>query len=172
MSGVSTMAAAPQAGVARGGINLLRWRGIAALVRWRGFPGVFQVLMLGIFVGLAVMGWGRYTPEGVNAKLYAKTNLVNPVIWGLWWPGIVWGTFLLGGRFGWTQRPLGGLAEVGGGPGTERSTRMQARKLMMLAPDDADLSSKSTFAMLTQAVALQSGEVSWLAPVLTLPAGK
>ncbi len=38
--------------------------------------------------------------------------------------------------------------------------------------DDSDLSSKSTFALLTQVVALQSGEVSRLTPVLTLPVGK
>lgn len=37
---------------------------------------------------------------------------------------------------------------------------------------DSDLSSKSTFALLTQLVALQSGEVSRLTPVLTLPVGK
>lgn len=38
--------------------------------------------------------------------------------------------------------------------------------------DDVDLSSKSTFALLTQLVALQSGEVSRLTPVLTLPVSK
>jgi len=38
--------------------------------------------------------------------------------------------------------------------------------------DDSDLGSKSTFALLTQLVALQSGEVTRLAPVLTLPVGK
>jgi len=78
------------------GLNLLRFPAIAALVRWSAFPAVFQVLMLSIFVALAILGWGHYTPEGVNAKLYAKTNLVNLAIWGLWWPAIVWVTFLLG----------------------------------------------------------------------------
>jgi hypothetical protein len=37
---------------------------------------------------------------------------------------------------------------------------------------DSDLSSKSTFALLTQLVALQSGEVTRLTPVLTVPVGK
>lgn len=37
---------------------------------------------------------------------------------------------------------------------------------------DSDLSSKSTFALLTQLVVLQSGEISRLTPVLTLPVGK
>jgi len=38
--------------------------------------------------------------------------------------------------------------------------------------DDSDLSSKSTFALLTQLVALQSGEVTRLTPILTLPVGR
>ncbi len=53
-------------------------------------------MVLCVYVALAVLGWGHYTPEGVNAKLYAKTNLVNLVIWGLWWPMVVWVTFFLG----------------------------------------------------------------------------
>jgi hypothetical protein len=38
--------------------------------------------------------------------------------------------------------------------------------------DDADLRSKSTFSLLTQLVALQSGEPKRLTPVVTLPVGK
>ncbi len=110
------------------GLNLLRFRPVAALVQWRAFPGVLQVLALAVFVTLAILGWGRHTPDGVNAKLYAKTNLVNLAIWGLWWPAIVWVTFwlgrawcivcplefvasqaeILGGKLGFAQRPLGG----------------------------------------------------------------
>jgi polyferredoxin len=78
------------------GFNLLRFRPIAMLVRWSAFPGLLQGIVLAVFIALAVLGWGHYTPEGVNAKLYAKTNLVNLAIWGLWWPGIIWVTFLLG----------------------------------------------------------------------------
>lgn len=78
------------------GFNLLGLSPVAALVRWSAFPGLFQGLMLAAFVSLAVLGWSHYTPEGLNAKLYAKTNLVNLTIWGLWWPAIVWATFLLG----------------------------------------------------------------------------
>jgi hypothetical protein len=37
--------------------------------------------------------------------------------------------------------------------------------------DDADLTSKSTFALLGQLFALQAGEVESAAPVLTLPVG-
>lgn len=109
-----------------GGFNLLRFRPIAALVRWPAFPAALQLLTLAVFVYLAIVGWGHHTPQGVNAKLYAKTNLVNLLIWGLWWPAMVWVTFFLGrawcaicplelvstqaerlgGRLGLTQRPL------------------------------------------------------------------
>jgi hypothetical protein len=78
------------------GFDLLRLRPVRNLVRWPGFPAVLQLAVLAVFVGLAVLGWGHLTPAGVNAKLYAKTNLVNLVIWGLWWPAIIWVTFLLG----------------------------------------------------------------------------
>jgi polyferredoxin len=79
-----------------GGFDLLQLRPVAAFVRAPAFPGVLQMLVLAVFVALAVIGWGHYPPAGVNARLYAKTNLVNLAIWGLWWPGIIWVTFLLG----------------------------------------------------------------------------
>jgi ferredoxin len=78
------------------GFNLLRSSWIRALVLWRGFPYVFQISALAIFVWLAVISWGVHTPAGVNAKLFAKSHLVTLVIWGLWWPAIVWTAVLLG----------------------------------------------------------------------------
>jgi hypothetical protein len=115
------------------GLNLLRFRPFAALVRSAWFPGVFQALALAAFLWLAFLGWGHFTPEGVNPKLYAKTNLVNLAIWGLWWPAIVWVTFMfgrawcmvcplelvssqaekLGGKLRLAQRPLGGWLAKG-----------------------------------------------------------
>ncbi len=78
------------------GWNLLRWTPVRQFVRWSLFPAVLQALVLAVFLALAVIGWGHFTPAGVNAKLYAKTNLVNLLIWGLWWPAMIWGTVLLG----------------------------------------------------------------------------
>lgn len=78
------------------GVNLLESRSVRALVLWPGFPYFFQAIVLIVFLALAWIGWGHFTPQGVNAKLYAKTNLVNLVIWGLWWPAIVWVTVLFG----------------------------------------------------------------------------
>lgn len=76
--------------------NLLRVPGVHAMVRWCGFPYVFQALMLAVFVGLAVISWGVFAPPGVNAKLYAKTHLATLLIWGVWWPAMVWTAVLLG----------------------------------------------------------------------------
>lgn len=78
------------------GLDLLRFGPVRGLIRWGGFPHVFQGLILAAYVALAWIGWGLLTPEGVNAKLYAKANLVNLVIWGLWWPAMVWAAVLLG----------------------------------------------------------------------------
>lgn len=76
--------------------DLLQIHLIRSLILWRGFPYLFQALLLAVFVLLAVISWGRHTPEGVDAKLYAKTNLVTLLIWGLWWPAMVWVAVLFG----------------------------------------------------------------------------
>ena len=72
------------------GLDLLRYRCVLGVVRAAWFPYVFQAVFLLVFVGLAVIGWGHHAPEGVAGKLYAKTNIVNLLIWGLWWPAMVW----------------------------------------------------------------------------------
>ncbi|MBI3947505.1 MAG: 4Fe-4S binding protein [Armatimonadetes bacterium] len=78
------------------GFDLLRIGAIRALVLWRGFPYVFQGAMLGVLLGLAALGWGQVPPAGVPDKLFAKSNLVTLLVWGLWWPGMVIATVLLG----------------------------------------------------------------------------
>ncbi len=78
------------------GIDLLKFKPIRQLINWSGFPYVFQGAMLAVFVYLAVTGWSMQVPEAVNGKLYAKTNLVNLMIWGLWWPMMIWATVLFG----------------------------------------------------------------------------
>jgi len=80
----------------RHGLNLLDWRPLRAMVHWPGFPYVFQAALLAAFMYLAALGWGRFAPDGVPGKLYAKTNLVNLLIWGLWWPAMVWAAVFFG----------------------------------------------------------------------------
>lgn len=78
------------------GVDLLRIGIIRWVVRGAAFPYALQVFVLVAYLGLAWYGWGRFAPDGVPAKLYAQTNLVNLLIWGLWWPAIIWLTVLLG----------------------------------------------------------------------------
>lgn len=78
------------------GVNLLHIGVIRRVVRWPAFPYALQALVLAAYLGLAWYGWGRLAPEGVPPKLYAQTNLVNLLIWGLWWPAMIWLTVLLG----------------------------------------------------------------------------
>ncbi len=78
------------------GYNLLRLPLVRALVNWSGFPYVFQAGLLAAFVALAALGWGRTAPPGVPAKTFAKSHLVTLLIWGLWWPAMVWTAVLLG----------------------------------------------------------------------------
>ena len=92
------------------GVDLLRLRPVRALFLWRGFPYLFRGITLLVFVGLAVLAWGHYAPTGVNAKLYAKSNLATLLIWGIWWPGMVW-TAVLFGRAWCMICPMGLLQE-------------------------------------------------------------
>lgn len=78
------------------GFDLLRINLIRKLVLWAGFPYIFQILTLLVFLALAVIGWCLFPPNGVNDKLYAKTNLTNLTIWGIWWPLMIWGAVLFG----------------------------------------------------------------------------
>jgi len=57
---------------------------------------VIQAAVLVFFVWLAVFGWGLFAPEGVQSRQYAKTNIVNLPIWGVWWPAMIWGAVLFG----------------------------------------------------------------------------
>jgi polyferredoxin len=108
------------------GFNILRIRPIRTVVLWPGFPYVFQALMLAVFISLAVIGWGNFAPEGVNDKLYAKTNIVNLMVWGLWWPSMVWGAVLFG-RIWCMVCPLELVAN-----GTERVARRLGVKQRVL----------------------------------------
>ncbi|MCC6489822.1 MAG: 4Fe-4S binding protein [Candidatus Hydrogenedentes bacterium] len=67
-----------------------------SVVYWRWFPEAVQALLLAVFIALIAYGWGRYTPEGVNDKLYAKSNIVNLLVWGLWWPTMILAAVLQG----------------------------------------------------------------------------
>ena len=78
------------------GWNLLALRPLKAFVLWWGFPYMFQALLLLGYLALAFLGWRLSAPAGVPDKLYAKTNLVNLLIWGLWWPAMIWGAVLFG----------------------------------------------------------------------------
>ena len=91
----TVLAAAPEKRKQEG-FDLLRFGAIRGLVRWGGFPYVFQAALLAVFVAMAVLAWNLYPPEGVPDKVYAKSNLVNLLVWGLWWPAMVWIAVLFG----------------------------------------------------------------------------
>jgi len=78
------------------GYDLLRVGGVRWLVLWKGFPYVFQALTLGALLALLWLSWGWYAPAGVNLKLYAKSHFATLLVWGLWWPAMIWVTVLLG----------------------------------------------------------------------------
>ncbi len=64
------------------GFNLLRLSPVRVVFLSPLFPYVIQAAILVFFVWLAVFGWERFAPEGVQSKQFAKTNIVNLLIWG------------------------------------------------------------------------------------------
>ena len=78
-------------------LNLLAFRPIAALMRWRFFPPILQLFALVGLVALIANGYGAgrsLSPE--QLVLFRKTNLTTLSVWGLWWPGVIGATVLLG----------------------------------------------------------------------------
>jgi polyferredoxin len=100
------------------GFNLLRLAPVRAVFLSPLFPYVVQAAILVFFVWLAVFGWGLFAPEGVQSKQFAKTNIVNLLIWGVWWPAMVWGAVFFG-RIWCAICPLELLANI-----TERLSRL------------------------------------------------
>lgn len=70
-------------------IALSEIRPIRSVLYSRRFPEIMQVAMLAAFLGIIILGWGLSPPVGIDDKLFAKSNLVTLVIWGLWWPLMV-----------------------------------------------------------------------------------
>ena len=97
---------------AHSGYDLLRLRAVAGLVNWTGFPYVFQAVTLVLFVALAVVSWRVVAPSDVPDKLFAKANLTQLLVWGLWWPAMVWAAVFLG-RAWCAVCPLELVANVG-----------------------------------------------------------
>ena len=77
-------------------LDILRFYPLDSLIRWRGFPYVFQGIALVVFLMLAYLGFGALSPETIDGKLFAKSNIVTLVIWGLWWPAMIWMAVLFG----------------------------------------------------------------------------
>jgi polyferredoxin len=78
------------------GLNLLRLRAVRLVALSPLFPYLVQAAILGLFVWLAILAWGQFAPKGVPAKQFAQTNLVTLLVWGLWWPAMVWVAVVFG----------------------------------------------------------------------------
>lgn len=108
------------------GIDLMRSSAVRSLVLWSGFPRTFQWVMLAAFIALIVIAWGAFTPPGVNDKLFAKTHLATLLVWGIWWPLMVW----VAVGFGRAWCVVCPLELVGSlGEGLARTVRMPGRAL-------------------------------------------
>lgn len=99
------------------GVDLMQIGPFRKLVLGTRFLRFMQWAMLAVLIALSVVSWNDLTPMGVGDKLYAKTHLGTLVIWGLWWPAMIW-TAAIFGRAWCAVCPLELVGNVG-----ERGTR-------------------------------------------------
>ncbi len=71
-------------------------RPVRALLQSKFFPEIIQGGTLLIFLIIVVSGWGIYASEDINGKLFAKSNLITLIVWGLWWPSMIIAAVVLG----------------------------------------------------------------------------
>ncbi|MGE5410284.1 MAG: 4Fe-4S binding protein [Clostridiales bacterium] len=76
--------------------DLQRIPAIKKLLLWKAFPYLLQLTIFIVLVGLIIMSWGLYSPDDNNVKLFSQLNIVCLIIWGLWWPLMIWVAVLLG----------------------------------------------------------------------------
>ncbi len=94
-------------------LDVLAWGPIRRLLMWPVFPVALQLVSLAAVVALAVNGWGSGLRESADQLMtFRKTNLTSLFVWGLWWPGLILLTILLG-RVWCTICPLELLNRIG-----------------------------------------------------------
>jgi polyferredoxin len=106
--------------------DLMRLPAVRRTLRSSAFPPVPQAALLVALLAVAALGWGRHAPAGVNAKLFAKCSLTTLLVWGLWWPLVIWTSVLLG-RVWCTVCPLELVAN--GSERLSRALRLRPRRL-------------------------------------------
>ncbi|MGE5351424.1 MAG: 4Fe-4S binding protein [Acidobacteriota bacterium] len=94
-------------------LNLLEVPAVKKMLFWKAFPYSIQITILLFLIGFIVMGWGVYTPAGQDEELFAKSNIVCMVIWGIWWPIMIW-TVVIWGRLWCMVCPLEMMSRIGG----------------------------------------------------------
>ncbi|MGE5430646.1 MAG: 4Fe-4S binding protein [Syntrophomonadaceae bacterium] len=93
--------------------NLLDIPVIKKLLLAKAFPYAIQTVILLVLIGFILLGRGVYTPEGQDVELFAKSNIVCMVIWGIWWPLMIW-TVVIFGRLWCMICPLELMSRIGG----------------------------------------------------------
>ncbi len=114
--------------------NLLAPRFLRRCVRSLLFPYFFQAAALAVFALLVVIGLETGNPENYSdgfqttefTKTIRKTNITTLLVWGLWWPGLILATLLLG-RVWCTVCPMELISNV-----SRRLSRMLGVKGLVL----------------------------------------
>lgn len=62
------------------------------------YPYALQCGALGFFLIFIYFGWGQpiFEMDSAAEKLYRKLNFTTFIVWGIWWPSMIWITLLFG----------------------------------------------------------------------------
>lgn len=107
-------------------MNLTARGPLRSLLLARFFPCLLQAATLCALLGIVALGWGHFPPPNSFGLLYEQSEMVNGLLWGLWWPLLIW-ISVLGGRLWCIVCPLEMVASGGARLGTIAGLRPSRR---------------------------------------------
>jgi len=93
-------------------MNLIARGPLRSLLRSRFFPRLLQAATVCALFGIVALGWRQYPPARSYGLLYEQSEIVNFLLWGLWWPLLIW-IIVLFGRLWCSVCPLEMIAAGG-----------------------------------------------------------
>ena len=71
---------------------------VRTVVKFPVYPYVLQCLSFILFLLVIYFGWHQpiFEMNSAAEKLFRKLNFTTFVVWGLWWPSMIWMTFIVG----------------------------------------------------------------------------
>lgn len=78
--------------------NLLQLQFVRSVVKFPIYPYILQFGALIFFLLFIYFGWQQpiFVMDSAAEKLFLKLNFTTFIVWGIWWPSMIWIAFLIG----------------------------------------------------------------------------